>query len=108
MLIPPPVLEFSPYHLSLLGLVLTMSLQGLSVFLAWRQWLAAAVLGHSPWRTPWLPLGLGILFLLRQSWGALEFSLFTGVYDVAAVSYQLLAAFCLLLAVSGFSAGQRR
>jgi hypothetical protein len=103
MLIPPPVLDGSPYFLSLLGLGLAMSVQVMSIFLIWRQWLAAAVLGRSPWRTPWLALGLGILFLLRQCWLTLEFSISTGIYDVPAVCNTLIAAFFLLLAVIGFS-----
>jgi hypothetical protein len=85
---------------------MAMSLHVLSVFLIWKQWIAAAVLGHTPWRTPWLALGLGILFLLRQCWAALEFSVATSVYDVAAVCHHLIAAFCLLLAVIGFSTNQ--
>ncbi|GHT90712.1 hypothetical protein FACS1894101_3410 [Betaproteobacteria bacterium] len=103
MLRQPPALDGSPYSLCLLGLGLAMSIQVVCVFLIWRQWLAAAVFKHAPWRTPWLALGLGILFLLRQCWSALEFSLVTGVYDVAAVCNQLIAALFILLAVIGFS-----
>ncbi|MDR1889981.1 MAG: hypothetical protein LBQ81_11485 [Zoogloeaceae bacterium] len=103
MLLPPPAFEYSPYFFSLLGLGLAVSIQVMSVFLIWKQWLAAAVFKHAPWRTPWLALGLGVLFLLRQCWSALEFSLVTGVYDVNAVCNHLIAAFFLLLAIIGFS-----
>lgn len=107
MLLAHPPLEWSPYTFSLLGLGLAMSIQALSVFLIWQQWLVAAVLKHTPWRTPWLAMGFGILFLLRQCWSALEFSLATGVYDIGSTCNQLIAAFFLLLAIIGFSTTRR-
>lgn len=68
MLRSPPALDGSPYSICLLGLGLAMSIQVVCVFLIWQQWRSAAILKHAPWRAPWLALGLGILFLLRQCW----------------------------------------
>ena len=71
-----------------------------AAMLAFRQFFSAPM----PRRVAWLALGAGLLVLLLQSWASLEFTLATGIYDLAAALYEVLAVSLLALAIVRFAA----
>ncbi|MDR0736480.1 MAG: hypothetical protein LBF51_06580 [Zoogloeaceae bacterium] len=92
-------LDYTPYHFALLGQFLAMSGYAFAVMFAFQQFFAAPAFR----RIAWLALGAGLLALLRQSWARLEFTLATGIYDLTAAVYEILAVGFLLLAVVRFA-----
>ncbi|MCL2076090.1 MAG: hypothetical protein FWH15_06580 [Betaproteobacteria bacterium] len=91
-----PAFDLSPYALSLYALFLGMCAQTFALALTLRQCLGKRN------RNTWIALALAMLFLLRQRWAALEFSLATGVYDSFSAFCDLLASLLLCLAIIGF------
>ncbi|MDR3157961.1 MAG: hypothetical protein LBU11_02895 [Zoogloeaceae bacterium] len=92
-------LDYTPYHFALLSLFLAMSGYVFAMVLAFQQVFRLP----APRRVAWLALGAALLILLRQSWANLEFSLATGVYDLTAALYEVLAVGLLALAISRFA-----
>ncbi|MDR2624758.1 MAG: hypothetical protein LBC37_00315 [Zoogloeaceae bacterium] len=92
-------LDYTPYHFALLSLFLAMSGYVFAAMLAFQQ-----VFGlPAPRRVAWLALSAALLVLLRQSWASLEFALATGVYDLTAALFEVLAVGLLVLAISRFA-----
>jgi|GEM_PF-2126800 len=96
-----PTLDLSPYALSLYGLFLGMCAQTFASFFALTRCT------KRPNRMIWMAFAIAMLFLLRQRWAALEFSLATGVYDVFSAFCDLCASLFLCIAVMGLVWGQR-
>jgi len=97
-----PTFDLSPYALSLYALFAGLCAQTFASFFALRQ------CSGKPGREVWLAMTIAMLFLLRQRWAALEFSLVTGVYDGFSAFCDLCVSLFLCLAIIGFIRLERR